>query len=360
MQGKQGLMVRHRIVVSIMIPRFDHPIGQIRRASQNQSGNNNRGAENTRNRQARIGSSRHDTVTDTGPPRQRAAIIEKALAPPAEIRRASRTGHMTTAMIPLYAGLTKRARLGVQDCPDAKQGVMGLVRPPHRAHMQGNVRNIALTLGAGLPGAPGAAHDGADGGQIGAEIGAVGEDTEVVPAQIGGAPAGAAGVVVVPGAEVEHFAEGAVADDGGDVGVGCEDAAAAVHAEQARVVAGVDGARPVLFDARGAVAVRAGGAAAEEGGGDVLAADVAEDGVRVRGEGGREGGWLEMCGVELGWLELEMGGLEMELEMGWLRLEMGVRRAADFGYGDWEGGLGGVVMHVWVCKVGGGGGEMGV
>lgn len=76
-------------------------------------------------------------------------------------------------------------------------------------------------------------------------------------------------------AEVQHFAIGAMRDDGRDVLVCGEDTAATVHALELCVVAGVDGGSPVLVDAGETVAVRAGRAAAERGQGDMLAAHIA-------------------------------------------------------------------------------------
>lgn len=105
-----------------------------------------------------------------------------------------------------------------------------------------------------------------------------------MPTKVYGTPARARAIVIsVARAEVEHFSIGAMGHNRGYIVVGCKYTAAAIHAEKTSVISGVYSARPILVHAGRAVAVRAGGAAAERGVRYVLTADIAKN-------GGRRGG----------------------------------------------------------------------
>lgn len=271
---------------------LNNAVCDIRSTADKHGSDDNRRANDRGDCEAGVGGGSHDSVTYAGAARERATVVEKALAAPAEVRGAAGAGHVAATMVTLNAGSAGWAGLGVEGGPQAEEGAVGFVGLARRAHMLdraltgtggGGIRDETLALHAGAGLAPVARHNSI-------LHGVHGEPSQKLPAHVAGAPAGVrTGVEAVTGAKVQHLAECALGDDGGDVGIGGEDAAAAIHAEQAGVVSRVDGAGPVLVDARGAVAVGAGGAAAQEVGRDVLAADVAED-VRLGRGGVRLGG----------------------------------------------------------------------
>lgn len=84
-------------------------------------------------------------------------------------------------------------------------------------------------------------------------------------------------VVGIARAEVEHLSKCAMGDNRGDICIRGEYTAAAIHTEQAGMVARVDSRSPVLVDARCTVAMCARGASPKSSRTDVLAADITED-----------------------------------------------------------------------------------